>query len=129
MPPAPAATVTVNVRSLQGSWQVDEANVHVGRIVWVGTAALSTGDTLVLDAHKESVGGRSAMPCERQTNLHAAFSLGVARQSVPYRETNCQGTVSTGEVRVQSFSEDGGFFSGSFWQNGVMLGDFRARKL
>jgi hypothetical protein len=122
-----AAAAPADARMLRGSWQVDEANVQVGRIVWVGAAEPSGADTIVLDAHKESVGGRSAMPCERQTILHAAFSVGAAQQSVPYRETNCQGVVSTGEVRVSSFSPDGSF-TGSFWQNGTMLGNFQARK-
>lgn len=114
--------------ALGGSWQLEEANVQVGTIVWVADAVRAGGDTIVLDAHKQSVGGRSATPCERQTALHAAFSIGVAQQSVPYRETNCQGTVSTGEIRIQSFSTNDGSFSGTFWQSGIMLGPFYARK-
>jgi hypothetical protein len=89
---------------------------------------MQSGDSIVLDVQKESVAGRSATRCERQTDLRAAFAIGAGPQSVPYRETNCAGTVSTGEVRVQSFSRDGASFSGSFWQNGVLLGHFTARK-
>ena len=53
----------------------------------------------------------------------------MAQQTVPYREVNCDGIVSTGEVRVTSFSSTGASFSGSFWQNGVNLGNFDARNL
>ncbi len=115
--------------TLQGSWRLDEANVQVGTIVWVGDAAPASRDTIVLNVRKQSVGGRRAMPCERQTALHAAFSVGVARQTVPYREVNCDGVVSTGEVQVTSFAGDGTSFSGSFSQNGANLGTFTARKL
>jgi hypothetical protein len=69
------------------------------------------------------------MPCERQTSLHAAFSVGVSPQTVPYREVNCDGVVSTGEVHVTRFSGDGASFSGSFSQNGANLGYFSARKI
>ena len=123
------AVATGGTPAMQGSWRLDEANVQVGAIVWIGDAVADRPDTLVLNVRKQSVGGRRAMPCERQTALHAAFSVGVAQQTVPYREVNCDGAVSTGEVRVTSFSGDGASFSGSFSQNGVNLGSFTARKL
>lgn len=133
---APVSTVAPQARktepgasSVQGSWQLDEANVQVGTIRWVGSAEVTAGDTIAFTVHKQSVGGRAAVPCERQTVLHAAFSLGVAPQTVPYREVNCSGTASGGEVRVTSFSGDGASLSGSFFSNGVNLGTFTARKL
>jgi hypothetical protein len=127
-PPARAAAVVADT-ALRGSWQIDEANVQVGTIVWLGNAEAAAGNAIVLRVHKQSVGGRAAMPCERQTVLRAAISLGAAEQSVPYREVNCDGAVSTGEVRVTSLSGNGASFSGSFWSNGVNLGTFNARKL
>lgn len=115
---------------MQGSWQLDEANVQVGTILWVGEAQFSQrGNTVVFNVHKQSVGGRPAAPCERDTALRATFSLGVAEQIVPYREVNCEGVESTGEVRVTGFSRNGQSFSGSFWSNGTNLGHFGARKL
>ena len=124
------ATDTAASDSMQGSWQFDEANVQVGTILWAGGAQLSQGgNTVVFNVHKQSVGGRPAAPCERDTALRATFSLGVADQTVPYREVNCQGVVSTGEVRVTGFSRNGQSFSGSFWSNGANLGHFDARKL
>lgn len=128
-PPTQAAVAqtqsTVRADRLQGRWQVNEANVEVGSIVWSG-GATARGNSIVLDLHKASVGGRSAMPCERQTNLQATLSP-VAPQTVPYREINCQGVASAGELRVDRFSSEGDF-QGSFWQNGMKLGDFDARK-
>ncbi len=121
---APAVTRELAV---QGAWQIDEANVQVGTIVWSGSAVLSRANTIALDVHKVSVGGRSASRCERETELHAAFSVGVSAQTVPYQEVNCQGTSSAGEVRVSSYSSDGRSFRGSFWLDGVKLGDFEAR--
>jgi hypothetical protein len=133
-PPTPAAppakTNNAASDSVQGSWQLDEANVQVGTILWAGDAQLSQGgDTVVFNVHKQSVGGRPAAPCERETALRATFSLGVADQTVPYREVNCAGVVSTGEVRVTGFSPNGQSFSGSFWSNGTNLGQFGAHKL
>lgn len=124
---APATTVTAEA-AVQGAWQIDEANVQVGTIVWSGNAVLSRGNTIALDVRKVSVGGRAAAPCERETALHAAFSVGVPAQTVPYREVNCEGVSSTGEVRVSSFSSDGRSFRGSFWLDGAKLGDFEARR-
>ena len=126
-PVAPTAG-TVAVAGPQGAWQLDEANVQVGTIVWTG-AVTPSGATIELNVHKQRVGGRAAMPCERQTGLHAAFSAGVAEQTVPYREVNCEGIVSTGEVHVTNFTPNGGAFSGSFSHNGVSLGTFSAHKL
>lgn len=127
--PSTAPATAAADSALQGTWQLDEANVQVGTISWVGDAVPASGNTIVFNVHKQSVGGRRAMPCERQTGLHAAFSLAVAEQTVPYREVNCDGVVSMGEVRVTSFSRTGASFSGSFWRNGVNLGTFNARKL
>jgi hypothetical protein len=122
-----AATGTAHA-AVQGAWQIDEANVQVGTIVWSGSAVLSQGNTIALAVRKVSVGGRSAGPCERATELRASFSVGVSAQTVPYQEVNCQGASSTGEVRVTDFSADGRAFRGSFWLGGVKLGDFDARR-
>ena len=124
--PIPQASLAPSAEQLQGAWQVSEANSQVGSIVWVGGATVQ-GNSIALDLHKASVGGRSAMPCERQTNLQAVITASVA-QTVPYRETNCQGFASTGELRVDRFSDRRQAFQGSFWQNGVKLGNFEARK-
>ena len=128
VPPAPPAprTSAAGDAALQGSWQIDEVNTQVGTIRWVGDAESARGDSMIFTVHKQSVGGRTAMPCERHTVLSAAFARGVAEQTVPYREVNCDGIVSIGEVRVTSFS--GTSFSGSFWRNGVNLGSFTASK-
>src|SRR6202011_258856 len=71
--PAPAHTAgptpQAAVAAPPGSWQVDEANVRVGTIVWAGEAVMSSGNTMVLDTYKQSVAGRSATKCERQTRL------------------------------------------------------------
>jgi hypothetical protein len=128
--PTPTATARAGANSaLRGLWQIDEANVQVGTIVWVGNAEPAVGNAIVFSVHKQRVGGRAAMPCERQTVLRAAVPLGAAEQTVPYREVNCEGIVSTGEVRVTSLSGNAASFSGSFWSNGVNLGNFSARKL
>jgi hypothetical protein len=127
--PAPATAASAGSSALQGSWQIDEANVQVGTIRWVGDAEPARGNTIAFNVHKQSVAGRTATRCERQTGLHAEFSLGIAEQTVPYREVNCDGVVSTGEIRVTSFSGNSGSFTGSFWRNGTNLGQFTARKL
>jgi hypothetical protein len=128
----PTAEVTsakgADYSGLQGEWQIDEANLQDGRMVWSGHAVLASDGTVVLDANKDSIAGRSATQCERQTNLRAAFALGIAQQTVPFRETNCEGTTLSGEIRVTSFSRDDRSFSGSFWQGGAKLGDFTASK-
>ena len=126
MPSASTATPPADVAGLQGAWELDEANVHVGTIVWAGDAT-PHGNSIELNLHKQSVGGRRAVPCERQTGLHATFALGVAAQTVPFREVNCAGVVSTGDVHVTSFN--GRSFSGSFSQGGANLGTFTARKI
>lgn len=130
LPPANTVKPTSRVatRQLQGSWQISEANDRVGTIVWTGAAAAAGDRTIVLDARKASVAGRSATPCERQTILHAEFAIGVGRQTVPYRETNCAGATSGGEIRVNDFAIDAGSFTGSVWQDGAKLGDFTASK-
>ena len=124
---AAASTVTADA-AVQGAWQIDEANVQVGTIVWSGSAVLSRANTIELDVRKVSVGGHAATRCERETELHAAFSVGVSSQTVPYQEVNCQGVSSTGEVRVSAFSSDGRAFHGSFWLDGAKLGDFDAQR-
>lgn len=98
-------------------------------MVWSGEAAISSGAEIAFDEHKQSVGGRSATPCERQTNLHAVVELGVAPQTVPFREVNCEGATMSGDVRISGFAPDGRSFHGSFWQGGMKLGDFTATKL
>jgi hypothetical protein len=125
-PTAAAMAATPAPAALQGSWQLDEANVQVGTIVWGGNVT-AAGNAIELNMHKQRVGGRPAVPCERQTGLHASFAVGTAVQTVPFREVNCNGVVSTGEIHVTSFNA--GSFSGSFSQNGANLGSFTARKL
>ena len=127
--PSAAPAAAVAYPALQGAWRLDEANVQVGTIVWVGSAVPASRNSILFSVYKQTVGGRPAVPCERQTALHATFSLDVAQQTVPYREVNCNGILSIGEVRVTSFSRDGTSFSGSFSRNGVNLGNFTARKL
>ena len=126
---APTAAVPSSSTPLQGAWQLDEANIQVGAIVWTGAAVLAPGNTMVLDVRKQSVRGRAAVPCERHTALHAAFAIGVVRQTVPFREVNCNGLASSGDVHITHFSGDGRSFSGSFSQDGANLGTFTARKL
>jgi hypothetical protein len=137
VPPTVAPTVVATVAAapavtadtaVQGAWQIDEANVQVGTIVWSGSAALSRGNTIALAVRKVSVGGHAATRCERATELRAAISVGVSAQTVPYQEVNCQGASSTGELRVSAFSADGRSFRGSFWLDGVKLGNFDARR-
>ena len=115
--------------AVRGTWQLDEANVHVGTIVWVGRVVPSGNGTVALDVHKERVGGRPAVPCERQTQLHAALAAAAGVQTVPYTEVNCSGAASTGELRVTALSADGTSFTGSFWADGAKLGDVRATRL
>jgi serine/threonine protein kinase len=125
----PSAPPTViSAVALQGSWEIEEPTVRVGTILWAGEAVRSRGDTIVFDVQKQSVAGRSAVPCERETHLRMALSLRAAEQTVPYQEINCEGTMSTGEVRVTNFFRGSRTFSGSFWQDGAELGTFVARK-
>src|ERR1700681_533126 len=124
-----ATTAAIADAALGGTWQIDEANVQLGTILWVGDILPARGNTIVFNVHKQSVAGRPATRCERHTNLYASFSLGVADQTVPYREVNCEGFLSTGEIRVTGFFGNGGFLKGSFWRNGVKLGNFTARRL
>jgi hypothetical protein len=127
----PLAVETTATASLggpvQGTWDVEEATVQVGTIVWHGDV-LARGNTMVFDGHKQSVGGRSAVPCERRTTLHAELAVGVSNQTVPYREVNCEGGAASGEMRVTGFAADNRSFSGSFRQGGTKLGDFTAQK-
>jgi hypothetical protein len=123
----PATAAVAAGGAVQGGWEIDEANVQVGTIVWSGSAVRSRANTLALDVHKVSVAGRSVSACERETELRAAVVLGAAAQTVPYHEVNCNGVASTGEVRVSAFSADGRSFRGSFWLGGAKLGDFDAR--
>ena len=121
-------TVRANAAPAQGTWQIDEANVQDGRMVWTGTAAQSSDGTIVLDVHKASVAGSAATSCERATNLHVPVRAGAAGQTTSFQETNCSGATSTGQVRVDSVTPDGRSFRGSFWQSGVKLGDFIASR-
>jgi hypothetical protein len=123
--PAPAAAAA-GAAPRAGSWRIEEANVQVGTIVWSGAGTPASGsNTIVLDVHKETVAGHAVSACERRTTLHAVLTAAGSPQTVPYREVNCSGAVSTGEMRVTSVS-GGGAFSGSFWSNGSKLGDFTA---
>lgn len=124
-----AKTVRTSAATLRGVWQVDEANVYDGLMVWRGNVAVARGGAIELDVHKESIAGRSASRCERGTALHVSFPAGMTPQSVPYREVNCAGATSLGEVRLSNFSPSDSTFSGTFWQGGVRLGSFSARKL
>ncbi len=112
-----------------GAWQIVEANVFDGSMVWRGNAAVSHGGTMVLDVHKERIAGRAASSCERNTNLHVAIPSNGSARTVPFTEVNCAGASSGGEVRVSSFSPGIGVMHGSFWQRGTYLGDFSAQKL
>lgn len=127
----PLAVETTATASLggpvQGTWDVEEATAQVGTIVWHGDV-VARGGTMVFDGHKQSVGGRSAVPCERRTTLHAELAAGVSNQTVPYREVNCEGGASSGEMRVTGFAADNRSFSGSFWLGGTKLGEFTAQK-
>ncbi len=124
----PSVVPTSRASAAQGTWQINEANVQVGSMVWAGGAALTHNGTLILNAHKVRIAGQPATPCERATTLHAAVTLGAARQTVPFLETNCAGTTSAGEVRLADFAPDQRSFSGTFWENGVRLGEFTASK-
>lgn len=126
--PVAKRTVRVNAAPVQGTWQIDEANVQDGRMVWTGTAARSSGGAIVLDVHKASVAGSAATSCERATNLHVPVLAGAAGQTTSFQERNCSGATSTGEVRVDGVAPDGRSFRGSFWQSGVKLGDFIASR-
>jgi len=111
-----------------GLWQIQEANIQVGTIVWAGRGVASSGSSAIaLDVHKTSVAGHGVSLCERQTTLHAVITAGASPQTVPYQEVNCSGVTSNGEMRVTSFSPDGRSFSGSFWSSGSKLGDFTAQ--
>ena len=124
--PAPVTAAVAAGRARAGAWRIEEANVQVGTIVWAGAGApAGNGDAIALDLHKERVAGHGVSPCERQTTLHAVVAVGAAA-SVPYREVNCSGVTSSGEMRVSGFSGDGRSFSGSFWSGGAKLGDFTA---
>jgi hypothetical protein len=112
---------------LQGPWEIDESNVRIGPMVWSTDAAVF-GSSLTLNAHKASVAGRLATPCERATALRIVVALGGAQQTVPFRETNCAGVTSMGEVRVTQFAHSGRSFSGTFWEGGNQLGAFTATK-
>jgi eukaryotic-like serine/threonine-protein kinase len=124
----PFATLSPSAVSYAGSWLIEEPNVRVGTIVWVGNAVPSRGDTIAFDVYKRRVAGRTAVPCERETHLQMALSLHAADQAVPFHEINCEGTISMGEVHVPSFWHSSRTFGGSFWEDGVKVGDFIARK-
>jgi len=127
--PASSASAIVSGTAMEGFWEIDEANVQVGTISWVGEAVLSADNTIVFYMRKRSVAGRSAVPCERETRLRLEFLPHVVAQSVPFREVNCEGTTTTGDVSVTNFFRSSRTFSGSFWQGGAKLGNFIARKI
>ena len=129
LPPtaAPTTAPAAAAAPQPGLWRISEANVHVGTIVWSGSG-VGSGGSITFDVHKESVAGHGVSPCEHQTTLHAVLTAGSAPQTVPYREVNCSGATSTGEIRVSAFSGDGRTFSGSFWSSGSKLGDFTASR-
>jgi hypothetical protein len=127
-PPTTPPTAAAAAAPPSGVWRIEEANVQVGTIVWSGSGAGSGGNAIALDVHKESVAGHGISTCERRTTLHVVLSAGAAAQTVPYREVNCSGATSTGEMRVSTFSADGRTFSGSFWSDGAKLGDFTAAR-
>jgi hypothetical protein len=109
-----------------GTWRIDEANRLVGTMVWSADAVRVAGNRLIINAHKTAVGSRAATPCERATTLHTAIPLAGAPETVPYRETNCAGQTSTGEVRVRRLGNN--TIAGSFWRGGTKLGDFTGSK-
>ncbi len=127
-PPTAAAAPAGRKIALQGTWRITESNVVVGTIVWAGNATVSNSNTIVMDLHKESVGGQRATPCEQETNLHLTIPISASAQRISYKEINCQGISSTGEVHVAGLSANRGLFSGTFWQNGMDIGFFDARK-
>lgn len=116
------------VDAAPGAWNVAEANHVVGTIVWTGTVLRRDASTVELSVHKASVAGQSATPCERATTLHASFEAGVTGQVVPFRETNCRGATSGGEIHIARFAADAASFDGSVWQDGSKLGEFSATK-
>jgi hypothetical protein len=114
--PAPTATpvaatpvpVTSGSAPSAGTWRIQEANLQVGTIVWSGAgASADNGNAIVLDVHKESVAGHGVSACERQTTLHVVVAAGASASSIPYREVNCSGVTSSGEMRVGGFSATG----------------------
>jgi hypothetical protein len=124
--PAPAPHTAA--AALPGAWRVQEANVLVGTIVWSGNVRVKEGDTAVLDVRKEKVAGASANRCERNTALRAEFTPGLSKQTVPYREVNCEGVTTSGELRIASMSPEENAFSGTVWREGAKLGTFNAYK-
>lgn len=124
--PAPAASIAkAAVAPVAGVWRIEEANVYDGTIVWSGAGTASSDGTLVLDIHKVRVGGHAVSQCERETRLYVALA-GTSPQNAPYREVNCSGVTSNGEMRVTGFGAGGRSFSGSFWLDGAKAGDFTA---
>lgn len=109
-----------------GRWRIDEANAQVGTIVWVGNAVVRDGE-MTFDLHKESVAGRAAVECERETNLHVVLNADRAPQTVPFQEANCDGRDSGGQMRVSSLPSTRSF-RGSFWDGTTKLGDFEAHE-
>lgn len=126
--PVTAHSARPNVEGLSGTWDVAESNRLVGTIVWSGRLTRVSRDAVELDVRKASVAGQIATPCERATMLHASFISGVTNQVVPFRETNCRGASSGGEIHIARFAPDASSFAGSVWQDGAKLGDFAATK-
>ncbi|MBV9609821.1 MAG: serine/threonine protein kinase [Acidobacteria bacterium] len=110
-----------------GAWRIEEDNIQVGTIIWSGTAIRPPGNGDVeVNVRKERIAGRNASLCERETTLRAVIKQRPPPQSVPYREVNCFGAASNGEMRVTEISSDGRSFSGNFWLKGANVGDFIA---
>lgn len=130
VPTAPPAAAVAAAPAIvrNGAWRISEANVQVGTIVWSGSETAAGQSAMALDVHKESVGGRPVSACERRTTLHATVPAAPSNISVSYREVNCSGATSNGEMRIVGASPDGRSFSGSFWSDGAKLGDFTAQR-
>ena len=112
-----------NSRGADRAWQIVETHTSVGTILWTGVGRFG-GDGLALDVRKAQVRGHEVGPCERDTHLRATVS--VSARTAPYRETNCSGATSAGDMRISWRSSDGHTLSGSFWKDGAKLGDFKA---
>ena len=110
---------------MRSTIRIAEANVQVGTIVWTGAVMRTANATMIVD---ERTARNPATACERATTIHAVLAIGAVLQTVPYREINCQGMTSTGELRVAHFSSDGTTFDGSFWSDGAKLGNFTSTR-
>ncbi len=124
--PAPTTASVTAAATTAGAWRITEANRQIGTMIWSGSGAASPGGTIILQLHKVAVAGQPATACERATTLQAQIAAGIPQQTVPFRETNCAGTTSTGTVHVNRFAAGGRAFDGTFAENGALVGDFIA---